>query len=152
MRLSHRMIALIAPGVVLLTVGLRYPAVSAPRQEAEKKHPIDAALDACVEKNPSTQGTVMCIGTALKSWDAELNMAYRKLAAKLDAKGKASLKASQLQWIKFRDAELGAIRGVYARTDGTMFRPMAAEDAMDITRQRALQLNGYRDTLKIGER
>jgi uncharacterized protein YecT (DUF1311 family) len=137
--------------VVSLTIGLLYPAVSAPRQEREKKHPIDAAMDACVDKNPSTQGTVHCIMAALKSWDGELNSSYQKLSARLDGKGKMSLKAAQLQWIKYRDAELVAIRGVYAKTDGTMYRPMAAEDAMQVTRQRVLQLNGYLDTLKIDQ-
>ena len=108
-------------------------------------------MDACVDKNPSTQGTVHCIAAALKSWDGELNSAYRKLSAKLDSRGKASLKAAQVQWIKYRDAELATIRGVYAQTDGTMYRPMAADDAMQVTRQRALQLSGYLDTLKIDQ-
>jgi len=40
-----------------------------------------------------------------KALDQELNAAYKLLISKLDAKEKESLKSSQTQWLKFRDAE-----------------------------------------------
>ena len=143
----------IAVCVAALTVGLLYPAMSAPQRgkEKEDKHPIDKALDVCIEKNPSTGGTIQCIAAATKSWDRQMNADYKKLMGKLDPKGKAALKAAQLQWIKFRDAEIGTIGGVYAKTDGTMYRPMAANDVMTVTRDRAMQISGYLDVLKIDQ-
>ena len=40
-----------------------------------------------------------------KALDQELNAAYKLLISKLDPKEKESMKYSQIQWLKFRDAE-----------------------------------------------
>jgi uncharacterized protein YecT (DUF1311 family) len=150
---SRHTLAPIAVCVAALTVGLLYPALSAPQRdkEQEDKHPIDKALAACLEKNMSTGGMIQCYATATTSWDRQMNTDYKKLMGKLDTKGKTALKTAQLQWIKFRDAEMDTISGVYSKTDGTMYRPMAAEDVMTITRARAQQISGYLETLKIDQ-
>ena len=45
-----------------------------------------------------------CAYQEYKAADAELNRAYGQLAGVLDAEDKASLKESELAWIKYRDA------------------------------------------------
>lgn len=147
MQIGYRAFVGVSVCVTALTIGLLYPAVSAPRQE--KEHPIDAAMQVCIKKDSSTAGMVECIGAARKAWDKEMNGGYQKLMGKLDAKGKGSLKTAQLQWIKYRDAELKTIDGVHSRTQGgTIYLPLMADNAMQITRQRALQLDGYLHVLK----
>lgn len=152
MQIGYRVFVGVSISVTALTIGLLYPAVSAPRQETEKKHPIDVAMQACIKKDSSTAGMVECIGAARKSWDREMNGSYQKLIGKLDAKGKNSLKTAQVQWIRYRDAELKTIESVYSRTQGTIYLPMMADDAMQLTRQRARELNGYLDVLEVDPR
>src|ERR1043166_3778994 len=45
-----------------------------------------------------------CAYQEYKAADAELNRTYSRLAAALDAEDKASLKDSELAWIKYRDS------------------------------------------------
>jgi len=45
----------------------------------QPQHPIDKALDACIEKNGSTAGMVQCTDRAYASWDKELNQNYGEL-------------------------------------------------------------------------
>jgi uncharacterized protein YecT (DUF1311 family) len=89
---------------------------SAFSQETPEKHPIDIALDKCIDKNPSTQGTVRCLDEAYKKWDAELNKNYKALTLKMDAKQKAALLAAQRKWIEYRDLEFTAQLSVYETT------------------------------------
>jgi len=110
-------------------------------------HPIDRALDACVEKNSSTAGMVRCNDRALKAWDTELNKNYRALSARLKAKDRAALKEAQQQWLRFRNREYRLIAAMYGRLDGTMYAPMRVAAAMQISRRRALELRGYLELL-----
>jgi uncharacterized protein YecT (DUF1311 family) len=117
----------------------------------DDRHPIDKALDACMEKNPSTAGMIQCLNQAQTAWDKELNTQYQKLLAELDSKGKAVLRTAQRSWLVYRDAEYKSIGEIYRLTQGTMFLPMAADDRMDITRKRAKQLKEYVEVLKMGK-
>jgi hypothetical protein len=47
-----------------------------PLQAGEEKHPIDRAMDAAMEKDPSTAGMVQAISKANKQWDKEMNALY----------------------------------------------------------------------------
>jgi uncharacterized protein YecT (DUF1311 family) len=124
-------------------------AVAAFSQEAEEKHPIDIALDKCMDKNPSTQGTVGCLEEAYKKWDAELNKNYKALTLKMDAKQKAALLAAQRKWIEYRDLEFKAQISVYETMQGTMFQPMAVNDRMEVVKKRALDLKNYLELLEM---
>lgn len=117
-------------------------------QEDTTTHIIDKALDECMEQYYSTHGMVACIDTAYQSWDAELNKIYQKLKLALDAKQKAALKKAQLAWIEQRDAEVELIGAIYASKQGTMYRPMASYEIVDIVKQRALDLAAYYDLLQ----
>ncbi|MFN8343773.1 MAG: lysozyme inhibitor LprI family protein [Spirosomataceae bacterium] len=118
-------------------------------QEADEKHPIDIALDKCMDKNPSTQGTVGCLDEAYKKWDAELNKNYKALTLKMDAKQKAALLAAQRKWIEYRDLEFKAQLSVYETMQGTMFQPMIVNDRMEVVKKRALDLKSYLDLFEI---
>lgn len=108
-----------------------------------EKHRIDKELDACMEKNPSTAGMVECIEKAIKQWDDELNKNYKLLSGVLDKAGQENLKKTQLEWIKFRDAEIKLLSSVYSKKEGTMYVPMSCDSVMVITKKRALELKSY---------
>ena len=113
-----------------------------------KKHPIDKALEACIEKDSSTAGMTNCTYKAQEMWDKELNRVYNVLAARLDAEGKRALKATQVEWIKYRDTEYKLIAAIYSRMEGTMYIPMRAADQMEIVKQRAQGLKEYLELVK----
>ncbi len=116
-----------------------------------KEHPIDKALGACIDKDGSTAGMVQCIDIAYKNWDKELNRAYGELMKKLAPAARASLKESQLQWIKFRDLEFKFQDSVYSKLEGTMYIPMSADSRMQVVKSRALELRSYLELLKEGQ-
>jgi len=106
-------------------------------------HPIDKALDVCTEKDPSTAGMVHCTDIAYKKWDAELNKNYLALMGKLKPEEKATLKAAQLAWVRYRDAEFKIIDSVYGMLQGTMYIPMRVARRVEIVRERASSLATY---------
>jgi uncharacterized protein YecT (DUF1311 family) len=118
--------------------------ISAQAQDT-KVHPIDKFFESCTDKNPSTAGMVDCTSRAYKMWDQELNKNYLSLMRKLKPDAKQTLKAAQLEWIKYRDTEFKLIDSIYAMLEGTMYIPMHAEQQMDIVKQRALVLATYLD-------
>jgi uncharacterized protein YecT (DUF1311 family) len=113
-----------------------------------KKHPIDKALENCIDKNPSTAGETDCAEKALEMWDKELNKNYRELLAKLDPKDKAVLKAAQTEWIKYRDEEYKLTDAIYSKLQGSMYTPMAVHHRVGIVKQRAEALKFYIELLK----
>jgi uncharacterized protein YecT (DUF1311 family) len=114
----------------------------------QKKHPIERALEACIDKDSSTAGMTNCADKALESWDKELNRVYNELARKLDPEGKLALKAAQSEWIKYRDSEYGLIDAVYYHMEGTMYIPMRVEARTRIVRERSLALEHHLELLK----
>lgn len=118
-------------------------------QETAEKHAIDIALDKCIDKNPSTQGTIGCLDEAYKKWDIELNKNYKALTLKMDAKQKAALLAAQRKWIEYRDLEFKTQLSIYETMKGTMFQPMIANDRMEVVKKRALDLKNYLDLFEM---
>jgi uncharacterized protein YecT (DUF1311 family) len=118
------------------------PAESGPPAEPVKPHPIDAKIDALMEKDPSTHGQVWALDEGLKLWDQELNRVYQELrnALKADPEAPNILKNAQLAWIKTRDADFALIDTVFSRKEGTMFRPMAIGAKLELVKKRALEL------------
>jgi uncharacterized protein YecT (DUF1311 family) len=51
--------------------------VSGAQEQAQ--HPIDKALEACIDKNGSTAGMAECTDKAYAAWDRELNKNYVEL-------------------------------------------------------------------------
>lgn len=114
-------------------------------------HPIDAALSRCMETDEgmSTAGMLDCLDTATAAWDAELNRIWGELMKVVDADTKANLRASQRQWIAFRDAEIKALDSAYGSMQGSMFVPMHADAVATLTRDRVRQLDGLLDVYRI---
>lgn len=115
---------------------------------ATARHPVDAWLTACMEKDPSTQGTNRCLGQAYEKWDAELNRAYRELSARLAEGLRPSLREAQRAWVDFRDRDLAWLAAFYGGLDGSMYRSMLAADRVELVRKRVLELLSLRDVLE----
>ena len=113
------------------------------------QHPIDKALDACIDQNGSTAGMVECMDKAYAAWDKELNKNYGELMRTLNAKQKEALRLSQLEWIKHRDLEFKFLDSMFDTFQGTMYIPMRVGARMDIIKHRAVELKQnlelYRD-------
>lgn len=119
--------------------------------QEESKHPIDKALDACIEKDGSTAGTVQCTDKAYAAWDKELNKNYGQLILKLKPPQKEALRSAQLEWIKQRNAEFKFIDSIYDTMQGTMYIPMRIDARLEVVKKRALEINGYLDLVKDEE-
>ncbi len=119
-------------------------------QEAND-HAIDKALGVCIEKDPSTAGMVRCIDIAYINWDKELNKNYQTAMSKLKPAEKAALKAAQLEWLKYRDAEFKLLDTIYSKLQGTMYIHMRLDQRMQLVRQRALALASHIDLLGESE-
>ncbi|HSI87357.1 MAG TPA: lysozyme inhibitor LprI family protein, partial [Candidatus Methylacidiphilales bacterium] len=124
--------------------------VSSARAEGDEKHPIDKWYDAQMDKASSTHESRDVIHKALEKWDVELNAAYKELMGQLKPPGKESLKAAQIQWIKFRDSEIEFMKNSIYAMDGTMWLQVGDDRVMRLTRDRALQLRRTLETLSNG--
>ncbi len=113
--------------------------------QEESQHPIDKALEACIDKNPSTAGTVNCTDRAYKAWDKELNKTYVALMRAFKPAQREVLKTAQQEWIKLRDADFKLIDSIYDTLQGTMYIPMLIDTHMEVVKKRALQLQNYLD-------
>jgi len=114
-------------------------------------HPIDRALDACIDKNGSTAGMVECTDKAYTAWDKELNKVYGELIRTLSPKQKEALKLSELEWIKYRDLEFKFIDSIYDTLQGTMYIPMRIAARVEVIKKRSLELQHRLDLIKDGE-
>jgi uncharacterized protein YecT (DUF1311 family) len=115
------------------------------------QHPIDKALEACIDKNGSTAGMVVCTDKAYAAWDKELNKSYGELMRTLKPSQKETLRLAQLEWIKYRDLDFKLIDSVYDTKQGTMYIPMRIDARMEVVKKRALELKGYLDMVAEGE-
>ena len=132
----------------LLLALLAWPADLAAMPSAD---PTGASLARCLEReaNASTAGQTECETKALRDYDRRMNLAYAALLRRLPAPAAQSLRQSQRAWITFRDAEYRARTAIYATRSGTMYVPMEAAARTILTRDRALQLEGYARILSI---
>jgi uncharacterized protein YecT (DUF1311 family) len=119
--------------------------------QKQTPHPIDKALEACIDKNGSTAGMVQFTDKAYAAWDRELNKNYGELMRILKAPPKESLRLAQLEWIKYRDLDFKLIDSLYDDTmQGTMYIPMRIDARMEVVKKRALELQGFLDLVQEG--
>ncbi len=113
---------------------------------------IDRRLQDCLDSsaNHTTIGMSECIQKATVLWDAELNRHYQELLQVLSGDQKKQLRAAQRQWIRYRDQELEFSNNLYYDMGGSMWIPVAAERRLQLTKQRALELAGYLENLRMG--
>ena len=94
-------------------------------------------IQPCEERGSQAEASG-CAHREYQAADAELNKAYNRLAAILDAEEKALLKASELAWIKYRDSNCTFESSQYA--GGTM-RPMIESYCLTrVTKARTAEL------------
>ncbi len=117
------------------------------RADDEKKHPIDQAMDAAIERDSSTAGMVQAISKANKDWDKEMNDLYQDLKKTMKPEEWAALVAAQKAWIVYRDAQTKSIVETYGHMEGTMYIPMSASAVMEITKDRALILKSLKELI-----
>ena len=117
------------------------------RADDEKKHPIDQAMEAAMERDSSTAGMVRAVSKANKDWDKEMNDLYQDLKRKMKPEEWAALVAAQKAWIAYRDAQTKSIVETYGHIDGTMYIPMSASAVMELTKDRALFLKSFKELI-----
>ena len=136
-------------GLIFVLTCLSYPIATAGGVVAqEQTHPIDKALEACIDKNGSTAGMVQCTDKAYAAWDKELNQKYGELMRALKPAQKEALRLAQLEWIKYRDLDFKLIDSLYDTMQGTMYIPMRIAARMEVVKHRALELQEYLDLVK----
>lgn len=118
--------------------------------QEQTQHPIDKALEACIDKNGSTAGMVECTDKAYAAWDKELNKNYGELMRTLKPTQREALRSAQFEWIKYRDLDFKLIDSVYDTMQGTMYIPMRVDARMEVVKKRALELKGYLDLITEG--
>jgi uncharacterized protein YecT (DUF1311 family) len=119
-------------------------------QSEQKKDKIDLELTQCLDKkeNQNTVGMCDCANEATEQWDKKLNEVYKRLLNKLDATGKNKLKEAQRQWVVFKEKEVEMVRATYGAQDGTIWQITIADRVMNITRQRAIDLEEMLEMLE----
>jgi uncharacterized protein YecT (DUF1311 family) len=117
--------------------------------QPEKKHPIDIKLEKChsIDSNQTTYGMMRCEAIAEEDWDKEMNKYYKLLMETLGTDEKKKLKEAQISWLNYRDKEKEFSGTMHYNMEGTMWRVAAASRSCEIIKQRALELQGYYDTL-----
>jgi len=110
---------------------------------AADSHPIDTALQSCMDHNSTTVGMRQCQAQALADWDAALNTAYTQLMASQSPEAKTALRTAQRQWIAFRDAQIAYFKTVFDKMDGTIWPMIELQYSTDLSRKRAIQLYCY---------
>jgi uncharacterized protein YecT (DUF1311 family) len=135
---------------VLTSLAYSLAAASSSLAQEQTQHPIDKALEACIDKNGSTAGMVECTDKAYAAWDKELNQNYGKLMRTLKPPQKETLRLAQLEWIKYRDLDFKLIDSVYDTMQGTMYIPMRIAARLEVLKKRALELKDYQDLLQDG--
>ncbi|MDF2830924.1 lysozyme inhibitor LprI family protein [Chryseobacterium indoltheticum] len=90
-----------------------------------------------------------CTIIARESWDKELNKYYKLLLTKLPKDAFEILKASQKEWIIYRDKEFKFITKFYFEVkEGTMWYNIAENKKKEIVKNRALELQMYFENLE----
>src|SRR4030081_3905031 len=135
--------------ILTLFSGFLLATVSIAQEPAQ--HPIDKALEACIDKNGSTAGMGEGTDKAYAAWDKELNKNYGELMRTLKPSQKEALRLAQLEWIKYRDLDFKLIDSLYDTMQGTMYIPMRVDARMEVVKQRAQELKGYLDLIQEGE-
>lgn len=93
--------------------------------------------DPCAAAQTQTEMNI-CWGKEYKAADAQLNAAYREFTSKLNPEETAQLKATQLAWLKYRDANCEFVADQYK---GGTIRPMIAAICLaDVTNARTSEL------------
>lgn len=92
-------------------------------------------------EDPKTQFELnVCADRKFAASDAELNRVYGQLASKLEDRRRARLKAAEVAWLKYRDANCEYEAALY---EGGSMRPMVRSLCLErVTKARTAELRG----------
>jgi uncharacterized protein YecT (DUF1311 family) len=116
-------------------------------EDTAKKDAIDRAMEAAMERDPSTAGMVRAISDANVQPDKKMNSIYKSLMKKMESDEWKSLVSAQKAWINYRDLQTKSIESIYSKMDGTMWIPVSTSRVMEITRERALFLESLLENI-----
>ena len=109
-----------------------------------EKHPIDLLTDQRLEKDRTTFGAGDAYVFAAKLWEREVERATAAMIEEVETgRARAALTESRVQWRKFQQAEIRAIREIYDR-DGSIWKVVSAQRTVELNRDQALRLNRMR--------
>lgn len=111
---------------------------------------IDIEESKCFDKQDISNAEMRkCTIKARESWDKELNKYYNLLSTKLPKDAFEILKASQKEWIIYRDKEFKFITKFYFEVkEGIMWYNIAENKKKEIVKNRALGLQMYFENLE----
>jgi uncharacterized protein YecT (DUF1311 family) len=113
---------------------------------AADDHPLDLALDTCMNADPSTQGVITCAGQAEEAWAAEEERLRQALLSRLDKKKRPAFEKSEQTWRAFREEERLLGNTVYGailnEAGGSMWQVAHVLLDVGIPRERAMELGG----------
>ena len=116
--------------------------------EEASSHPIDAEYQKRIDVDSSTMGMIEASQWASSEWDRLLNENYAALMAALDGERREKLRASQREWLKYRDLDFAFNADFWAGFDGSMYRVFPFGFQADFIRERALRLGRYLEEWK----
>jgi uncharacterized protein YecT (DUF1311 family) len=112
-----------------------------------ENHPIDIELEKKIDEDSSTYGMMEAYQWSVQEWDKLLNKNYNALMKKLSKEELEKLRATQREWIKYRDLEFVFNGEYWSGFEGTMYRVFPAAFQSDFVRERALRLGYYLEDL-----
>jgi uncharacterized protein YecT (DUF1311 family) len=124
-----------------------FSAVCSFGEDTAKQDRIDRAMEAAMEKDPSTAGMIQAISAADVQWDKRMNSAYNSLRKRMEAEEWKFLVSAQKAWINYRDLQIASIETTYSKMEGSMWRPVSASRVMEITKERALFLEALLENI-----
>ncbi|WP_460645985.1 lysozyme inhibitor LprI family protein [Leclercia adecarboxylata] len=136
--------ALVTAFLVLSTI----PASALARDDDFGKG-LDDQVAQCSNHAGNTLASVECLKSGLKAWDAELNRQYKQLLTDQPEDVKASVKKSQLAWLKYRDSYLEAMQTFYKQQSGTIWGIVMADAELRLTRDKAIELYKLRTSTDL---
>jgi uncharacterized protein YecT (DUF1311 family) len=101
---------------------------------------IDIQLEIDMHNAKTNSDMIRAHLKALKKWDADMNRTYKELKRLMTPNAWKDLVKAQKAWIAYRDAQIRSLDSVYPPGSGTMWLPIKAAEAMEITKTRALYL------------
>jgi hypothetical protein len=134
--------------LLLLLFVLTFPSILFSQ---EKEHPIEIYLDSCMEKDPSTFGSIHCMEKAANLWMEEISKYKELLLGILDEESGRILNSAQSEWFIYKEKEFVNIDRIYSKIEGTMFKQFAAAAKLEIVQKRAEKLLDYYNTLLENE-
>ena len=137
---------LLKPIFLLLLTGCALPVFA--QSPAVK---IDAELKQCQSEAQTTIDSSECYRQAMTAWDKELNTQYQALLKDNPESVRKALRASQRQWIKYKDSYNEATNEYYRQEQGTIWGIIAAQTQMNVIRDKALSLYRLRESTKLGD-